>query len=146
MICPACKSLMIVVEHKKIELDYCPECQGVWFDTGELDLLLEYLDIENRDQFVSSILSSPEAKTPEKKRRCPICTRRMKKVIAGEEPSILIDACRRADGLWFDGGKVGKMIERLPVEPLEKSRSQNRINTFLKEVFQEREQTTPDKK
>ena len=90
MICPTCKGNMIVVEHKKIELDYCPKCHGVWFDSGELELFLDSLNLENRDQFISSILSAPEAKTPEKKRRCPICARRMKKVVVGEKPVYLL--------------------------------------------------------
>ena len=40
MRCPVDKSDMIVVEHQKIELDYCLKCSGVWFDSGELDLLV----------------------------------------------------------------------------------------------------------
>jgi Zn-finger nucleic acid-binding protein len=36
MICPACKYDMIVVEYHNIELDYCNNCKGVWFDSGEL--------------------------------------------------------------------------------------------------------------
>jgi len=40
MICPACRDEMIVVEYKKIELDICVSCRGVWFDADELGLLL----------------------------------------------------------------------------------------------------------
>ena len=40
MNCPVDKSPMLVVEHKKIELDYCPSCHGVWFDGGELGQFL----------------------------------------------------------------------------------------------------------
>ena len=41
MICPVCKKDALIVEYDRIELDYCPSCGGVWFDSGELDLLLE---------------------------------------------------------------------------------------------------------
>lgn len=139
MICPVCKSPMIVVEHKKIELDYCPECYGVWFDSRELELFLDSLNLESRDQFVSSMLNAPEAKTSERKRRCPICARRMKKIVIGEKPSIVIDACRRADGLWFDGGEVGQLIKQLPEKPSEKPHSHHQVSAFLREVFRERE-------
>jgi len=47
MICPACKNDMIVVEHEDIELDYCTNCNGVWFDSGELELLLEAAGLES---------------------------------------------------------------------------------------------------
>lgn len=28
-------------ERKNIEIDYCPQCRGVWLDRGELDKLIE---------------------------------------------------------------------------------------------------------
>ena len=72
MKCPTCKNLMIVVEHEHIELDYCTECQGVWFDSGELDLLLETMQLKGGILSLDSILTSPEAKSQEKKRKCHI--------------------------------------------------------------------------
>ena len=30
-----------MAERKGIEIDFCPECRGVWLDRGELDKLLE---------------------------------------------------------------------------------------------------------
>jgi Zn-finger nucleic acid-binding protein len=139
MICPTCKSQMIVVEHQKIELDYCPECHGVWFDSGELELLLDSLNLENRGQFVSNLLNAPEAKTPEKKRRCPICAQRMKKTAVGEKPGILIDVCRNSDGLWFDGGEVGQLVKQLSEKLSGKPSSHYQVKAFLKEVFQAQE-------
>ena len=46
MICPTCKSDMIVVEHDNVELDYCTDCSGVWFDAGEMNLLFQNIDID----------------------------------------------------------------------------------------------------
>jgi len=139
MICPACKSDMLVVEYNKIELDYCATCQGVWFDFGELELLLESLSLESPKEFFNSIIDSKEAETSEKKRKCPICGRKMKKTILGQQPPILIDACRRGDGLWFDGGELGQLIKQIAGKPLEKADSLNQVTAFLGEVFKERE-------
>jgi uncharacterized protein len=42
MKCPTCKDVTLVMsERQKIEIDYCPECRGVWLDRGELDKLIE---------------------------------------------------------------------------------------------------------
>ena len=139
MICPACKSDMIVVEHNKIELDYCTNCQGVWFDSAELELLLESMSLESPDLFLSNILDSAEAKPSEKKRKCPICRQKMKKTTIGQEPEILIDVCQQGDGLWFDGGEVGELIRQLAEKPSEKQGSQQHVITFLGEVFETRE-------
>ena len=136
MICPTCKSDMIVVEHDNIELDYCINCHGVWFDSGELELLLESMELETPDLLFGDIFNSPEASSPEKKRRCPLCGQRMKKVIIGQQPQILIDACPQGDGLWFDGGEIGQLIKQLARKPSKKGDSQQQVITFLGEVFQ----------
>ena len=139
MKCPACSSLMIVVEHENIELDYCLNCKGVWFDSGELELLLESMQLERTSLSLDNILTSPEAESSEKKRRCPICGRKMKKATVGHEPEVLIDACSQGDGLWFDSGEVGQLIAQLPDRPSEESGSQGRVITFLGEVFRARD-------
>lgn len=42
MKCPTCKEPNLVIsERQGIEIDYCPECRGVWLDRGELDKILE---------------------------------------------------------------------------------------------------------
>lgn len=42
MKCPTCKEPNLVIsERKGIEIDYCPECRGIWLDRGELDKILE---------------------------------------------------------------------------------------------------------
>jgi hypothetical protein len=130
---------MIVVEHENIELDYCMDCSGVWFDAGELELLLETMELEGSSLSLDSILTSPEAKSSEKKRKCPICRQEMKKATVGHEPEVLIDACQRGDGLWFDEGEVGQLITQLSDKPSQESDSQGRVITFLGEVFRARD-------
>lgn len=42
MQCPACRdATLIISERQNIEIDYCPQCRGVWLDRGELDKLIE---------------------------------------------------------------------------------------------------------
>jgi Zn-finger nucleic acid-binding protein len=41
MKCPLDGSTLTMSERSGIEIDYCPECRGVWLDRGELDKLLE---------------------------------------------------------------------------------------------------------
>ena len=139
MKCPTCGSPMIVVEHEQIELDYCVDCSGVWFDAGELELLLETMQLEETSLSLDNILTSPEARSAEKSRKCPICGKKMKKATVGHDPEVLIDACSRGDGLWFDKGEVGQLITQLPDKPSGESDSQGRVLTFLGEVFRDRD-------
>jgi hypothetical protein len=42
MDCPVCKTVHLVMsERQGIEIDYCPNCRGVWLDRGELDKIIE---------------------------------------------------------------------------------------------------------
>jgi uncharacterized protein len=42
MQCPACKDVTLVMAEKQgVEIDYCPQCRGVWLDRGELDKIIE---------------------------------------------------------------------------------------------------------
>lgn len=42
MKCPVCTGLDLkIAERQGVEIDYCPECRGVWLDRGELDKILE---------------------------------------------------------------------------------------------------------
>ena len=42
MHCPHCPaSTLVISERSGIEIDYCPQCRGVWLDRGELDKLIE---------------------------------------------------------------------------------------------------------
>lgn len=41
MPCPVCTVPLIMRERQGVEIDYCPQCRGVWLDRGELDKIIE---------------------------------------------------------------------------------------------------------
>lgn len=41
MQCPVCKVALVMSDRNGIEIDYCPQCRGVWLDRGELDKIIE---------------------------------------------------------------------------------------------------------
>src|SRR5690606_35820776 len=42
MKCPNCNETLLMTVRQNVEIDYCPQCSGIWLDKGELDKLLEY--------------------------------------------------------------------------------------------------------
>lgn len=42
MKCPNCNEILLMTVRQNVEIDYCPQCRGIWLDKGELDKLLEY--------------------------------------------------------------------------------------------------------
>ena len=109
MDCPVCKkSAMIVLELDEVEVDYCTECEGIWLDAGELELLL------GGAAGSEALLASFQAgKTDEKRRKCPICLRKMDKILVGDTDGHreLIDRCGHNHGLWFDRGELQNVLK-----------------------------------
>ncbi|MCD2421716.1 zf-TFIIB domain-containing protein [Niabella pedocola] len=47
MKCPNCNETLLMTERQMVEIDYCPNCRGVWLDRGELDKLLQVASEQN---------------------------------------------------------------------------------------------------
>lgn len=125
MNCPACKEPMIVLELDEVEIDYCVSCRGTWLDAGELELLLE--DSTGKDGFLSSFKA--ESSTSERPRKCPICDKKMQKVLCGEPGLIRIDRCRRNDGIWLDEGELEAVLK------LASFGEDDRVLNLLRDMF-----------
>ena len=44
MQCPVDTTTLLMSERQGVEIDYCPQCRGIWLDRGELDKLLKRAD------------------------------------------------------------------------------------------------------
>ncbi len=41
MLCPICHVELRISDRQGVEIDFCPQCRGVWLDRGELDKIIE---------------------------------------------------------------------------------------------------------
>ncbi len=41
MQCPVDGAQLVITERQGVEIDYCPQCRGVWLDRGELDKIID---------------------------------------------------------------------------------------------------------
>jgi len=139
MLCPECRKVMIIVESHRIELDYCTKCGGIWFDTSELELFLEAAGLPGADFVPEALLRLPEVKETPHARKCPICRRKMRDVAIGE-PAIIIDVCRRGQGIWFDGGEVQQLLTQLAAKTATGEGASQRVLDFLGDTFKAKQQ------
>ncbi|MHC4264733.1 MAG: zf-TFIIB domain-containing protein [Planctomycetota bacterium] len=126
MDCPVCDNVMITLELQGVEIDHCLDCGGIWLDAGELELLL------NDSQKAAGLLQSfkTNSETIEKPRKCPICLKKMQKILVGSEsPALLIDKCKKGDGLWFDKGELDDIVKRVKLD------EENKIQKLLVDMF-----------
>ena len=117
---------MITLELKDVEIDYCTDCGGICLDAGELELLL------GKPEKAKHLLNSfkIDTKCAERIRKCPICDKKMQKIIVGSStPILLIDKCRRGDGLWFDMGELHDIFDRAELD------KDNKIQKLLTDMF-----------
>lgn len=55
MKCPIDDNNLVMTERSGVEIDYCPQCRGVWLDRGELDKIIDR----------ASTMSAPAAPAPQ---------------------------------------------------------------------------------
>ncbi len=115
MKCPRCESALIVVEYNDVELDWCPKCEGLWFDSGEMELVAAQMG----NPSASASLARP-AITAEKKLKCPECGKTMEKRLLGDFAPVVADVCPRCNGLWLDHGELEQVVSGQP-EPAQDS-------------------------
>jgi Zn-finger nucleic acid-binding protein len=41
MNCPVCNVQLLMTERQKTQVDYCPQCRGIWLEKGNLDKIIE---------------------------------------------------------------------------------------------------------
>ena len=63
LLCPTCRVSLTMSERQGIEIDYCPQCRGVWLDRGELDKIIERSGDEEGQ--VSQTQSSTSQQVPQ---------------------------------------------------------------------------------
>ena len=117
---------MITLELAEVEVDYCADCGGIWFDSGELELLL------GNSQHTKELLDSfkVDSGCAEKDRKCPICLKKMQKIIvSASQPPLFIDRCAKGDGLWFDKGELKDVLHRARLD------DDNKIQGLLADMF-----------
>jgi Zn-finger nucleic acid-binding protein len=107
MQCPKCQQLLQHQYFGEVEVDQCPNCQGVWFDLGELPVLRRQKNTNfsagSADSNIYDVLSAP----------CPRCGGEgdMTRVHDLKRPEIVMDTCPVCYGIWLDGGELDKLTE-----------------------------------
>jgi len=110
--CPICKKPLLSSILHNVEIDYCSNCLGIWFEEEELrwakdekDKNLGWLDIDlwkNEREFkISSGI-----------RLCPSCGVPLYEVYYGDS-GVVVDVCKLCHGIWLDRAEFKKIIDWL---------------------------------
>jgi Zn-finger nucleic acid-binding protein len=115
--CPQCNIHLQTIRStvdKKLYIERCETCFGLFFDRGELEyalhqsvshvyeINLEHIDNINKDRY-----SKPADFTY---RKCPECSVLMNRVNFGHRSAVVVDQCL-IHGIWLDNGELTHLME-----------------------------------
>ncbi len=109
MLCPVCEVDRFVLEFERVEIDWCPECAGVWLDSGELELIGQRAGALH-GELLGALETGKSERPGGGRRRCPICRKKLREVKTESEPPIVLDRCPAEHGLWFDRGELEAVV------------------------------------
>lgn len=130
MLCPMCRVDMLSLEFRRMEIDHCSDCGGIWLDSGEINLIGEQAGAMRQELLAA--LDSKEAECEQsRKRHCPVCGMRL---VRARLPGIGVsaDRCRFKHGIWFDRGELAAVARAAGAEPA------NDLARFLADIEDQR--------
>ncbi len=108
MQCPKCQHELEMKQLNEVEVEQCPNCQGVWLDVGELRRL-------RRQKNTAYSPASDEARRYDViSAPCPRCggEGHMTRLTDLDRPDVFIESCPVCFGVWLDGGELDKLTQR----------------------------------
>ena len=106
MECPKCAAALIKKFYKgMLEVDYCPNCRGMWLDFNELDRLedVAFDEDSNKGSLIhheNEVLS-----------KCPVCSMRMYE-FQYRLYDLKLDYCAgNGHGFWLDAGEDERVMD-----------------------------------
>lgn len=116
MTCPCCETPLGVIEFKTtpaIRIERCTTCQGMFFNPGELEALLDlqtnplvWLDQTQLHQISADFGFHHEVVY----RKCPMCADRMSHLNFAGRSGVVLDRCG-THGVWVEGGELRRLTE-----------------------------------
>ena len=113
MKCPSCHSELKEHQYHGLTVDICPNCRGIWFDSGEMKEYVDFL-IKDHDELSDAeiklnkeVISAYRVSEPLKS--CPRCQQEMKKINYAYDSNIILDRCLACNGIWTEGGEIDRV-------------------------------------
>jgi len=115
-ICPHCEVALQTIDLKvdgHLYIERCSECFGLFFDPGEIDILLNSAVSNAETVNLKHIRAINQDRYQAKKVKyikCPVCQMMMSRVNFGYRSGVVIDQCRQ-HGIWLDNGEITHLME-----------------------------------
>jgi Zn-finger nucleic acid-binding protein len=95
-LCPECRKPFSILKLDDVELDACRACEGIWFDTGELQHFTGF----------SKDVPADHLHSRTSKYDCPVCGEAMKEHVFIRSHNLLADKCLANHGVYLEKGEL----------------------------------------
>jgi len=132
MLCPVCQKIYLdraVISG--VEVDFCPNCLGLWFEEEELRLAKDYKDRNLRWLDFDLWKEKVKFKISPSKKLCPKDRLPIYETEYGDS-GIKVDVCNICKGVWLDRGEFQKIIQYL-----RKAADQEILSNYSKTIREE---------
>jgi Zn-finger nucleic acid-binding protein len=115
-ICPRCNIALQTIDLKievHLHIERCSECFGLFFDPGELEVLLDNAVSGEEIINLKHLQNIDDDRYQSKKVtyiKCPVCQILMNRVNFGYRSGVVNNQCRK-HGIWLDNGEITHLIE-----------------------------------
>ena len=131
MTCPIDKTNLEKAMVSGVEVDYCPQCLGLWFEEEELRWAKDYKDRNLRWLDIDLWKDGARFKIASGKKLCPQDRLPLYETEYGDS-GIRVDLCNICKGVWLDRGEFEKIVQHL------KERANEEVlNNYLKTLREE---------
>ena len=116
-LCPHCLKPLQAIQlqlDEQLFIERCTDCFGLFFDLGELDILLNH-SVRHVESINLAHLDNINADRYRKKQvvkyiKCPVCREFMSRTNFAQKSGVIVDSCR-FHGLWLDSGEAVHLME-----------------------------------
>lgn len=118
VVCPKCDVALLLLDFAGVEVDYCPRCEGLWLDSGEVGHMIATTGGKEMDVFQEFIEEIGRSEGGKEAYLCPRCDRGMREIVrrGADGTELILERCARGDGIWFDKGELHSLLKTLPPE------------------------------
>ena len=116
-LCPNCEESMQTIDLKidgKFYVERCVSCFGLFFDTGEIEDVLEHgvsHDSHINSQLITNVTEDRYQHGKEiRYKKCPVCLNFMARRAFGYRSGVVVDRCTE-HGVWLDSGELIHLLE-----------------------------------
>jgi membrane associated rhomboid family serine protease len=122
MKCPFCANRLRQIRSRSAVLDVCPNCKGLWFDSGEfVDFVAMLAQGEEISPPQTKLFQRRDVRglhtLEEKDKVCPKCNLVMGRFNYAYDSNVFLDKCPSCGGIWADRGEAEEVAGHLKDDP-----------------------------